>query len=78
MKFRQKSNCLYIIEKDFNLAKKLKEKYSEIKKIKVFNNDILDFEIEKVLPDNSIIFEIFLQYFITNFSQNYKIYKMAS
>ena len=49
-------NCLYIIEKDFNLAKKLKEKYSEIKKIKVFNNDILDFEIEKVLPDNSIIF----------------------
>ena len=25
-------NCLYIIEKDFNLAKKHKEKYSEIKK----------------------------------------------
>ena len=45
-----------IIEKDFNLAKRLNEKYFKNKKIKVFNDDILKFNIDKILSKNTVIF----------------------
>ncbi len=44
----QKPKSLIIIEKDQELANYLKEKYNKIKKVKVFNNDILKFNIEKI------------------------------
>jgi 16S rRNA (adenine1518-N6/adenine1519-N6)-dimethyltransferase len=52
----QKPKSLIIIEKDQELANYLKEKYNKIKKVKVFNNDILKFNIEKITKKNSIIF----------------------
>tara|TARA_B110000211_G_scaffold233816_1_gene301124 strand:+ start:1407 stop:2192 length:786 start_codon:yes stop_codon:yes gene_type:complete len=47
---------LSIIEKDYNLFEKLKLKYLNNKKVKIYNNDILKFDIEKIDNDNSIIF----------------------
>ena len=47
---------LSIIEKDFELFNKLRLKYSNNKKIKIYNDDILKFDIEKINKDNSIIF----------------------
>ena len=46
---------LILIEKDFFLAQKLKVKYSKLKKITVFNDDVLEFDIEKILKKDSII-----------------------
>ncbi len=45
-----------LIEKDANLAQQLKLKYSSKKNIKIYNEDILNFNIEKILSRNSIIF----------------------
>ena len=47
---------LILIEKDFQFARKLKDKYSDNRFIKVFNSDILKFDIEKFVLPNSIIF----------------------
>ena len=47
---------LSIIEKDFDLIKKLKIKYSKNKIIKIYSADILKFDIEKICKKNSIIF----------------------
>ena len=44
---KRNPKTLTIIEKDFFLAKKLKEKYNKNKKIKILNHDILKFKIEK-------------------------------
>jgi 16S rRNA (adenine1518-N6/adenine1519-N6)-dimethyltransferase len=52
----QKPESLTVIEKDNNLAKKLKIKFSNYKKIKVYNDDILKFNLEKILNENCIIF----------------------
>ena len=51
-----KPKSLILIEKDFTLSKKLKFKYSNFKNIKIYNNDILKFNIENILKKNSIIF----------------------
>lgn len=45
-----------LIEKDANLAQQLKLKYSSKKNIKIYNEDILNFNVEKILSQNSIIF----------------------
>ena len=47
---------LTLVEKDFNLAEKLKTKYSNNKIIKVFNADILKFDLEKLNKKKFIIF----------------------
>ena len=47
---------LSLIEKDFKLANILKNKYSSSKNIKIYNSDILDFKIEKILNKNCVIF----------------------
>ncbi len=54
LKGRPKS--LILIEKDNKLSKTLKEKYQNNKKVKIYNNDILKFNFENKLKNNSIIF----------------------
>ena len=58
------------IKKDFNLAKKLNDKYNENEKVKIFNADILKFDIEKILLKDTIIignlpYNISSQIFVT-------------
>ena len=53
---KKKPKSLKIIEKDNFYAKKLLEKYRNNKTIKVYNRDILKFDIEKIMNKNSIIF----------------------
>ena len=51
-----KPKFIHLIEKDNSLYKKLKIKYSHFENIKIYNNDILDFNLEKIVKKNSIIF----------------------
>ncbi len=53
IKLKPKSLC--IIEKDRILSNKLKIKYENNKEVKVYNNDILYFPMEKILKRNSVI-----------------------
>jgi 16S rRNA (adenine1518-N6/adenine1519-N6)-dimethyltransferase len=53
---KQKPKSLILIEKDNALSEKLKIKYYKNKNIKIYNNDILNFDIEKILEKNTIIF----------------------
>lgn len=54
---KKKPKSLIVIEKDYQLSQKLKEKYSKNKTLKVYNSDILRFNIEKIIKEkNSIIF----------------------
>ena len=53
---KKKPKLISIIEKDFFLYNQLKSKYSNIKNIKIYNADILDFDLEKIVKNNSIIF----------------------
>ncbi len=46
---------LTLIEKDNSLSKKLKTKYLDNKKIKIYNKDILKFDLEKKIKKNTII-----------------------
>ena len=48
----KKPKKLILIEKDFNLVKKLKKKYSKHKFIKIYQQDILEFNLEKKLSKN--------------------------
>ena len=52
---KKKPNLLNIIEKDITLYKKLKIKYSGVKNVKIYNDDILDFNLESLVKKNSII-----------------------
>ncbi len=47
---------LTLIEKDDSLFKKLKLKYNNDNKIKIYNKDILEFNLEKNIKKNTIIF----------------------
>ena len=49
-----KSLC--IIEKDKIFSHDLKKKYKDDKRVKVFNSDVLKFNIENICKNNSIIF----------------------
>ena len=53
IKLKPKSLC--IIEKDRVLSNRLKIKYKNNKEVKVYNNDILYFPMEKILKKNSVI-----------------------
>ncbi len=53
---KKKPKSFTIIEKDFNLFSKLQSKYQDNKNIKLFNEDILKFNLKKILQKKSIIF----------------------
>ena len=50
----KKPKNFYVIEKDKNLSENLKQKFQN--KIKIFNDDILTFPLEKILNNRTIIF----------------------
>ena len=52
---KKKPESLIIIEKDFSLSKELKIKYSKNKNLKVFNDDILSFDMNKIVKKNTVI-----------------------
>ena len=57
MKFLTKNQkSLILVEKDNRLIKNLQEKYDNKKNIKIFNDDILKFNIEKKIKSKTIIF----------------------
>jgi 16S rRNA (adenine1518-N6/adenine1519-N6)-dimethyltransferase len=51
----EKPKSLILIEKDYVLSNNLREKFKHFKNIKVFNEDILKFDIEKKIKKNSVI-----------------------
>ena len=53
---KRKPKSLKIIEKDYVLAEKLKTKYIKNKIIKVYNEDILKFNIEKIINKDATVF----------------------
>ena len=53
---KKKPKSLILIEKDDKLVQILKSKYQKLKFIKIFNHDILDFNLENVVKKNSILF----------------------
>lgn len=53
---KKKPKKLFLIEKDKYFSKKLQDKYINNPIVKIFNNDILKFDIEKNLLKNSIVF----------------------
>ena len=53
---KRKPKTLSLIEKDYLLAKKLENKFSKQKNIKIYNADILKFNIEKINKKNCVIF----------------------
>ena len=53
---KKEPKTFYLIEKDFYLAQELKKKYFKKKNVKIYNSDILNFDIEKIIENNSIIF----------------------
>ncbi len=53
---KKNPKSLVLIEKDYLMAKDLRKKYKNENKIKIFNQDILNFEIEKKIEKNTIIF----------------------
>ncbi len=52
---KKKPYLLNVIEKDISLYKKLKIKYSNIRNVRIYNDDILDFNLESLVKKNSII-----------------------
>ena len=68
MKLLKNPLSFSIIEKDLELAKNLKEKYKYHKNIKVFNDDILKFDLEKIVKKKiNYIWQSSLQHFFTDF-----------
>ena len=53
---KKNPKSLLLIEKDDNLFKELSKRFSNKKEIKIFNADILKFNMEKKMKKNSIIF----------------------
>ena len=51
---KKKPKSVIIIEKDYKLSKILKEKYIKDKNIKIFNDDILKFNLEKVIKKTQL------------------------
>ena len=52
----RKPKSLIVVEKDKNLAIELRNKFSSNKLIKIFNNDILKFNLENVITKNLKVF----------------------
>ena len=53
---KKNPKTLTVIEKDNKLADFLKLKYSNNNKIKIYNSDILKFDLEKIIENGSVIF----------------------
>jgi 16S rRNA (adenine1518-N6/adenine1519-N6)-dimethyltransferase len=53
---KKKPKSLILIEKDYILFEELKSRYVSNKKIKIYNEDILKFDVEKTIKKNSIVF----------------------
>ena len=53
---RKKPKSLILIEKDYFLSNQLETKYKNNKIVKVFNQDILKFNLEEQLNPNTIVF----------------------
>jgi 16S rRNA (adenine1518-N6/adenine1519-N6)-dimethyltransferase len=53
---KRKPSSLTIIEKDTNLFNELQDKYKKHNEIKIYNADILNFDIENIVINNSSIF----------------------
>ena len=53
---KKNPKSLYLIEKDNFLFNQLKFKYQNYKQVKIYNADILKFDIDKILKKNTIIF----------------------
>ncbi len=53
---KKKPKSFLLIEKDNKLSQNLKLKFKNIKKIKVFNEDVLKFNFDKIKKKNLIIF----------------------
>ena len=53
---KKKPKSLTLIEKDYLLSRELKAKYQNQKKIRIYNKDILKFNFEEKVKNNSIIF----------------------
>ena len=53
---KKKPNSLILIEKDFKLVELLKSKYKNYKNVKIYNADILSFNIEKLIKKDSTIY----------------------
>ena len=53
---QKKPKSLILIEKDNFLCEKLKLKYQKIRNLKILNKDVLKFNFERNLKNNSIIF----------------------
>ena len=53
---KSRPKTLILIEKDYEMAKKLKLKFLKNKNIKVYHADVLKFDLEKIIIKNSIIF----------------------
>ena len=56
MKFSKKPKSLVLIEKDYKLFESLKNKFSDNKNIKIFNADILKFNLEKIINFKKIYY----------------------
>ena len=52
---KNKPKSITLIEKDFDLTKRLKKKYSENQNLIIFNDDILKFNLEKIIKKKSMI-----------------------
>ena len=53
---KKKPKSVILVEKDYVLAKNLKNKFKHDRNIKIYNQDILKFDLESKLKDNSIVF----------------------
>ncbi len=53
---KNKPKSLILIEKDYSFYKNLKTKYNDFKNIKIYNKDFLEFDIEKKLKKDTVIF----------------------
>ena len=51
----QKPKNIILVEKDFFLSKNLKDKFEKLSKLQVFNEDILKFDLEKKIKEETII-----------------------
>ena len=67
----RKPKSLILIEKDFILSKELSIKYKNNKKVKVFNNDILSFDLEKRLIIKALFLVICLIIFHHKYLLNF-------
>jgi len=52
---KNKPKSITLIEKDFDLTKRLKKKYSENQNLIIFNDDILKFNLEKIIKKESMV-----------------------